>query len=120
MFDAAQPDHVYIEDVTASPQMGVVSSFNFGRSLGILEGACASRAILTKVRAQEWKTLTKTPKDKSEARRRAMQVFPCAYDLFARVKDDGRAEAAMICFYAVLQVTRAAPPRPLTLVDWPA
>lgn len=120
LFDAAQPDHVYIEDVTASPQMGVVSSFNFGRSLGILEGACASRTILSKVSPQIWKRATNTPKCKNEARRRAMQLFPCAYDLFARVKDDGRAEAAMICFYAVLQVTRAAPPRPLTLVDWPA
>ena len=119
-FDAAQPDHVYIEDVASSPQMGVVSSFNFGRNLGIIEGACASRAMLTKVRPQDWKALTKTPKDKNEARRRAMQVFPCAYDLFSRVKDDGRAEAALICFYAVLQVSRSAPPRPLTLVDWPA
>lgn len=119
LFDAVAPDHVYIEDVWSSPQMGVVSSFSFGRNLGMLEGACASRAILTKVRPAAWKGLTKTPKDKNEARRRAMQVFPCAFDLFSRVKDDGRAEAAMICFYAVLQVTRAAPPRPLTLVDWP-
>lgn len=120
LFDAAQPDHVYIEDVWSSPQMGVVSAFNFGRNLGILEGACASRAILTKVRPQEWKALTKTPKDKNEARRRAMQVFPCAFDLFSRAKDDGRAEAALICFYAVLQVTRAAPPQPLKLVPFPS
>ncbi|WP_312084048.1 hypothetical protein [Brevundimonas sp.] len=119
-FDAARPDHAFIEDVWSSPQQGVASAFNFGRSLGILEGACASRAILTKVRPQEWKTLTKTPKDKNEARRRAMQVFPCAYDLFARARDDGRAEAALIALFAVLQVTRAAPPRPLKLTDWPA
>ncbi|USN13843.1 ribonuclease H [Brevundimonas phage vB_BpoS-Kabachok] len=120
LFDATAPDHVYIEDVWSSPQMGVVSAFNFGRNLGILEGASASRAMLTKVRPQEWKTLTKTPKDKNEARRRAMQVFPCAYDLFARVKDDGRAEAAMIAFYAVLQVLRTAPPQPLTLAEFPS
>ncbi|USN14540.1 ribonuclease H [Brevundimonas phage vB_BpoS-Papperlapapp] len=120
LFDATAPDHVYIEDVWSSPQMGVVSAFNFGRNLGILEGASASRAMLTKVRPQEWKTLTKTPKDKNEARRRAMQVFPCAYDLFSRVKDDGRAEAAMIAFYAVLQVLRTAPPQPLTLAEFPS
>ncbi|UTC28686.1 ribonuclease H [Brevundimonas phage vB_BpoS-Marchewka] len=120
LFDATAPDHVYIEDVWSSPQMGVVSAFNFGRNLGILEGASASRAMLTKVRPQEWKTLTKTPKDKNEARRRAMQVFPCAYDLFSRAKDDGRAEAAMIAFYAVLQVLRTAPPQPLTLVEFPS
>lgn len=120
LFDAAQPDHVYIEDVWSSPNMGTVSAWGFGRSLGIVEGACASRTILSKVSPQIWKRATNTPKCKNEARRRAMRLFPCAYDLFARVKDDGRAEAAMICFYAVLQVTRAAPPRPLTLVDWPA
>lgn len=120
IFDAVAPDHVYIEDVWSSPQMGIASSFNFGRSLGILEGACASRAILTKTRPQEWKSLTKTPRDKNEARRRAMQVFPVAYDLFKRVKDDGRAEAALIAFFAVLQVTRAAPPQPLKLVNFPS
>lgn len=120
IFDATAADHVFIEDVWSSPQMGVVSAFNFGRNLGILEGAASSRAMLTKVRPQDWKSLTKTPKDKNEARRRAMQVFPCAYDLFSRVKDDGRAEAALICFYAVLQVTRAAPPQPLTLAEFPS
>lgn len=118
--DAAAPDYAVIEDVTSSPQMGVTSAFNFGRSLGVLEGACASRSILTKVRPQVWKTATKTPKDKTEARRRAMQLFPCAYDLFARAKDDGRAEAALIAFYGLLDIVRLAPPRPLKLAPFPS
>ena len=119
LFDFSLPDYVFLEDVWSSPQMGVVSAFSFGRNLGILEGAGASRAILTKVRPQDWKAATKTPKDKNEARRRAMQVFPCAYDLFVRVKDDGRAEAAMLSFYGLLSM-KLIPPRPLTLVEFPA
>lgn len=118
--DAAAPDYSVIEDVTSSPQQGVVSAFNFGRSLGILEGACSSRSILTKVRPQVWKTATRTPKDKTEARRRAMQLFPCAYDLFARVKDDGRAEAALIAFWGLLSLLKTPPPRPLKLVPFPS
>lgn len=119
ILNATNPDYFFIEDVWSSPQMGVVSAFSFGRSLGILEGAGAGRSILTKVRPQDWKAATKTPKDKNEARRRAMQVFPCAYDLFARVKDDGRAEAALLCFYGLLSI-KLMPPQPLALVEFPS
>nr|WP_312991073.1 hypothetical protein [Brevundimonas diminuta] len=117
---AAHPDYVVIEDVWSSPQMGVTSAFNFGRALGILEGAGAARSMLTKVRPQEWKAATKTPKDKNEARRRAMEMFPCALKLFARVKDDGRAEAALLCLYGVAMLLRTPPPQPLTLVEFPS
>lgn len=119
LFNAAMPDYTVIEDVTSSPQMGVVSAFSFGRSLGILEGAGAAQSIMTKVRPQDWKAATKTPKDKNEARRRAMQLFPCAYDLFVRVKDDGRAEAAILCFYGLLSLAKQSPPQALTLVEFP-
>lgn len=118
--DAARPDYTIIEDVTSSPQMGVTSAFSFGRSLGILEGACASRSMLTKVRPQVWKAATKTPRDKNEARRRAMQLIPAAYDWFTRAKDDGRAEAALLALYGVMAVLKMAPPRPLTLAPFPS
>lgn len=120
IIDTVQPDYVVIEDVWSSPQMGVVSAFSFGRGLGILEGACASRSILTKVRPKVWKSATRTPKAKPEARRRAMQLLPCAFDLFKRAKDDGRAEAALLTFYGLLDLLKTPPPRPLTLAPWPA
>jgi crossover junction endodeoxyribonuclease RuvC len=110
------PDYCFIEDVWSSPQMGVTSAFNFGRGLGIVLGATAACGILTLVRPQEWKSATKTPKDKNEARRRAQQLFPCAYALFARVKDDGRAEAAILAFYGLLTM-KMIPPKPLTLKE---
>lgn len=120
LMDAVAPDYAVIEDVTSSPQMGVTSAFNFGRSLGIVESACAARSILTKVRPQVWKAATKTPKNKNEARRRAMQLFPCAFDLFSRAKDDGRAEAALIAFYGLLALLKTPPPQPLTLAPFPS
>lgn len=120
IMDTVQPDYVMIEDVWSSPQMGIVSAWGFGRSLGIVEGACASRTILSKVAPAIWKRATSTPKCKNEARRRAMQLFPCAFDLFTRAKDDGRAEAALICFYGLLALLKTPPPQPLKLVPFPS
>ncbi len=115
---ASEADYAFIESVYSSPQMGVVSAFAFGRSLGILEGACAATAILEKPRPQEWKASTKTPKDKNQARARAIQLFPRHAELFARVKDDGRAESALIALYGVLRIQQV-PPRPLSFVEFP-
>lgn len=118
LFKAWNPDYVFIEDVWSSPQQGVVSAFTFGRNLGVVEGAaCGYGASLEKVKPQTWKGLTRTPRDKNEARARAMQVFPSAAPEFKRVKDDGRAEAALIAMYGVLQILRAAPSKPLTFVE---
>lgn len=110
-----KPDFTFCEDVWSSPQQGVASAFSFGRSLGIILGATASHSMLTMVKPTLWKNVTSTPKDKNQARRRAQQLFPCAYDLFVRVKDDGRAESALLAFYGLLSL-KLIPPRPLTLV----
>lgn len=115
---AAAPDYTFIESVHSSPQQGVASAFAFGRGLGILEGAAAAASILEKPRPQEWKAATKTPKDKNQARARAIQLFPNHAQLFARVKDDGRAEAALIALYGAARL-QLVPPRPLILVEFP-
>lgn len=114
----ARPDHAYIEEVASSPQMGVASAFAFGRSYGILLGACAADAMLTTVRPQVWKAKLACPKDKSQARRRAQQLFPNHYKLFERVKDDGRAESALIALYGLLSLG-IVPETKLVLEDWP-
>ena len=119
LLEASAPDYTYIESVFSSPQMGVTSAFSFGRSLGLLEGASASRSVLTKPRPQDWKGATNTPKDKDQARSRAMQLFPSAYSMFTRKKDDGRAEAALIAFYGALKL-HMTPNKALELVDFPS
>lgn len=116
---AAGADYTFCEDVWSSPQAGVASSFSFGRSLGIVLGAAAATTALTMIKPAVWKSALQVPRDKNQARARAQQLFPSAAKVFARVKDDGRAESALIAFYGLLTL-KLTPPRPLTLVDWPA
>lgn len=69
----------YVEKVSASPQMGTVSAFTFGRGAGIIEGVLAALAIPVHfVRPQRWQAelgcLTKG--DKNVSKLRAQQLFP--------------------------------------------
>jgi hypothetical protein len=69
----------YIESVSSSPQMGVVSAFSFGRGLGNLEMALTAAGIpFERVRPQQWQKdmgcLTKGNKNISKAK--AQELFP--------------------------------------------
>lgn len=91
-----------IEDVSSSPQMGVTSAFSFGRSKGIVEAVAASAGHrLVYVSPAMWKRNMKLSKDKGAAREMAMERWPEHRDLFKRVKDDGRAEAALIALWQI-------------------
>ena len=93
---------VVIEDVHAMPKQGVTSSFNFGRSKGVVEGvfAAAGRPIVY-VPPAKWKRALGLSKDKGACRRRAIELWPAHADKFARARDDGRAEAALIALWYV-------------------
>jgi hypothetical protein len=93
---------VVIEDVHAMPKQGVTSSFNFGRSKGVVEGvfAGAGRPI-EYVSPATWKRALHLSKDKGASRRRAIELWPDHSDKFKRAKDDGRAEAALIALWYV-------------------
>lgn len=99
---------VVLEDVHAMPKQGVTSSFGFGRSKGVVEGvfAGAGRPIVY-VSPNRWKKAMGVTADKGTARRRAIDLWPRHAAKFARVKDDGRAEAALI---ALWHVTKGARP----------
>jgi crossover junction endodeoxyribonuclease RuvC len=105
------PVHAFLEKVSTRPGEGAVGAFSFGRGFGCIEGILAGLSIsVTYAPPQVWKRALNVPKDKGGARLRAQQMFPAHADLFARVKDDGRAESAMIASWgaAVLQLGRAA------------
>ena len=88
---------VALEDVTSSPQMGVVSAFSFGRSKGIIEGCVAARlAPIHYITPAKWKRDVGLRADKDAARQLATNTWPTWATTFARKKDDGRAEAALI------------------------
>lgn len=89
-----------IEDVHAMPGQGVSSTFRFGRSLGVVEGVItANRWPVAYVTPSKWKKALGLSADKGASRRRAMELWPHAADMFVRVKDDGRAEAALIAHW---------------------
>lgn len=101
----------YLEQVTAMPRQGVGSAFNFGRTYGEIRGALiAMRFELHDVTPQTWKFAlglraepgADTKARKAASRARAIELFPEAAHLFARAKDDGRAEAALIAFYGAM------------------
>jgi crossover junction endodeoxyribonuclease RuvC len=70
----------FVEHGSARPGEGAVRAFAFGRCRGVIEGVLAACAIASK------------DASRSEAKRR----WPGQAALFARVKDDGQAEAALI------------------------
>ena len=68
-----------IEQVSSSPQMGVVSAFSFGRGYGNLEMALTAAGVpFERVRPQVWQKslgcLTKG--DKNVTKRKAQEMFP--------------------------------------------
>ena len=90
----------FLERVNAMPGQGVTSVFSFGRSTGILEGVLAAYDIPTTIiTPQTWQKATQVRDGKDGSRERAMQLFPADADLFARKKDDGRSDAALIAYY---------------------
>ena len=91
------PHRATVEKVGAMPGQGVSSMFSFGRSVGIIEGVLAARQIpVTFVTPQSWQKQSGAAKGKDGSRQRVMELFPSQAHLFARVKDDGRADAVLI------------------------
>ena len=103
------PNHAFVERVHAMPKQGVVSSFNFGMGYGLLRGVLAGLGVgTTLVTPNEWKRAMRLGSDKGEARLIAGRIFPLNARDFARVRDDGRAEATLLAFYGLRQVPLAA------------
>lgn len=94
----------FIEQVSAMPGQGVTSMFNFGRSLGNVEGVLASLKIRYHfVPPLTWQRAVRLTGGKEGARALAMQMFPEMSSAFSRVKDNGRADAALIALYGSMQ-----------------
>lgn len=93
---------VCIERVGAMPGQGVSSMFNFGKSYGVLLGVAAGLDMpITTVPPTTWQRALKVPPGKDGSRDRACQLLPAYAQYFSRKKDDGRADAALIAYYAV-------------------
>ena len=97
---AGHIDHAVIEEVGSRPGQGVSSMFKFGYVAGGLRGIVSAHFIpVTLVTPQQWKREMAVPKEKDGARARASELLPSHCHLFVRVKDHGRAEAALIALW---------------------
>ena len=106
---------VVLEDVTSSPQMGVVSAFSFGRSKGVVEGCVlAAGWPLHHVTPVVWMKAVGIPaglelKDRKDTTRRlATNTWPNEQSWFAKSKDDGRAAAALLASWCRANVGTVA------------
>jgi crossover junction endodeoxyribonuclease RuvC len=97
------PQHAFVERAGVMPRQGISSGFNYGRAVGAIEAAIACCEIpLTIVEPSAWKKFYGLRGgDKEGGRQRALQLFPTAHELFARKKDHGRAEAALIALFGL-------------------
>jgi crossover junction endodeoxyribonuclease RuvC len=96
-----KPSTALVERVGAMPGQGVSSVFSFGRSLGTIEGALAALQIpMTLVPPQQWQKGCGVRGGKDGSRQRAAELFPNFAGLFSRKKDDGRADAACLAWFA--------------------
>ncbi len=96
------------EYVSARPTDGYTAAFSFGRCRGLIEGTCAAFGLpIAFVTAPQWRRLVglTAGRDgtKDAARSEAIRRWRDKAGLFARVKDDGRAEAALIGLVGLLQ-----------------
>lgn len=100
MIGQFQITRAVMEDVGAMPKQGVMSTFRFGRAAGQVEGALMALKIpLQFVRPSVWKRAYGVGADKDNMRALAMQRWPHHQDRFKLVKDQHRAEAAMLGLY---------------------
>lgn len=99
------PCHAYVERVAANGGNGSIGNFSLGRAYGALEAAlCALGVPWTAVESKEWKRphrIAGGDLGKEQARLVAQRLFPHCSARFVRVKDHGRADAALIAHYGV-------------------
>lgn len=103
----AADSRAVVELVGAMPGNGGVSMFTFGFAAGVIHGAIGALNIpLETVSPRTWKAHFKLGKDKEESRQRATRRWPTGP--FSRVKDGGRAEAALIALHSIETTSTAA------------
>ena len=99
-----------VEHVHSFPGQGVASTFRFGQAYGVVLGVLAAlERPIVHVTPTVWTKAHGLTSDKDGHRRRAIETWPQYAGLFARRKDDGRADAALIAQWAAWQqASRAA------------
>ena len=100
----AYPVTCCVEKVSAMPGQGVVSMFNFGHNLGVIEGLLRAYGIPYQlVPPQTWKKEFSLSSDKAKSVEVCQKLFPNVSLLAttrSRKPNDGIAEALLMAEYA--------------------
>lgn len=112
----------FVEHVGPRPGEGAVGAFAFGRSRGLIEGVLAASGVPVRfISPPAWKRQVGIPPGKAgakdAARSEAIRRWPAKASNFARVKDDGRAEAALVAVAGFLLFGENVVPLKRDLLD---
>lgn len=103
------PVAAFVEQVHGRPGFQSSKIGVLCHSAGLVEGILnAFKIPVHLVPPHVWKGRMSLNSDKGKSRETAAKLFPDNADLFKRVKDDGRAEAALIAMYG-LRLLRDVP-----------
>lgn len=98
-----------VESQVGRPGQSSSAMFKFGTGYGVILGTLGALRIgYELVTPAKWKGGQGLSKDKNASRALAVRRWPDHAPLFARVKDDGRAEAALIAHHQWAKRTGAA------------
>lgn len=104
-------EHVFVEKVWVRPGEGAVGAFTFGVAYGAILGVLAAMKLpYTEVLPQQWQraAMMAARKDSKMSRVRFTQLWPERAGSVSRVRDHGRADAALIAHAGVILTARAA------------
>jgi len=103
-------DLAIVECVASMPAQGVSSTFKFGGAYGAVLGVLAALQIPTHlVSPTIWKRHFRLDLHKEKSRALALRVFAKSPEHFARKRDHGRAEAALLALYGFQQLNAVTP-----------
>lgn len=112
ILEAHAPQHVFVERVWVQPREGSVGAFTFGASYGIIIGVIAALKIpYSELLPQQWQRAVMMhgkASDKNASRTRFAQLWPAAAASVGRVKDHGRADAALIAHAGAMLTLQAS------------
>jgi hypothetical protein len=107
-----KPTQAVIELVGPMPRDGVRQAWRFSAAFTTAKAVVTLLDIpITLVTPGAWKKAMKVtggPAGKEECRAKAIQCFPACAAAFARKRDQGRAEAALLALYAAQLTSRRA------------
>ncbi len=97
-------DMAVVEQVGGMTGQSPSAAFNFGRACGAAEYVAKALGLRVEMAApQTWKRALRLNPGKDASRALAMRTWPAMADMFKRVKDNDRAEAALIAEWGRLR-----------------